>query len=626
LRRAPYERELEELPTTYQSALESDISPLREGLALAGEGPTLYVGTGGTTPLARLAAWCHEDAFGHTARAVTPLELLMGPVLPRASVVFFSARAKHPDAIRVLQHLAKGQQRHAVVITHRRADELDHVLRGAAAVVSLPPPAIPEGFLATNSVLSMATTVLRAFEGDEILVPGDLMPAWHLPLPRTSRRNIVALHTPSLAAVASDVETRCHEIGVAAVQVSDLRNFAHGRHTGTARHAGDTSVILVSDQRDGDLAARTARVLPEEFEVLDWHHAGSHASATLCGLVGSMRLTAALGARCGVDPARPRVPAFGRKLYHLKLPPVRRQGGPVATKARASGAGALGRDITAAYSDAYTGWRRALSRTSIGGIVFDYDGTIVETGRRRDPPDDETQHEVIRMLELGVPLAFASGRGPSLHAGLRAWVPEERWGQVSIGLYNGAVRCGLSDDLPNLKEPSPLMSDVAARLGAMPASPLIELTARRGQVTAEVRPGAWFNAGRLADLAREALARPPALPVKVVQSGHSVDIVEADTSKVSVLWDLESRTAGREVLAIGDQGDLGGNDFELLAARRWSVSLDRCSADPTRCWYIDDRGRRGPAALVALLRAVRPRDGGLQVRTPLDPDRRGAAR
>ena len=39
------------------------------------------------------------------------------------------------------------------------------------------------------------------------------------------------------------------------------------------------------------------------------------------------------------------------------------------------------------------------------------------------------------------------------------------------------------------------------------------------------------------------------------------------------------------VLAIGDQGDLGGNDFELLASSRWTLSVDRCSADPARCWW-----------------------------------------
>ena len=31
-------------------------------------------------------------------------------------------------------------------------------------------------------------------------------------------------------------------------------------------------------------------------------------------------------------------------------------------------------------------------------------------------------------------------------------------------------------------------------------------------------------------------------------------------------------------MAIGNQGHVGGNDFELLAATRWSLSVDRCSS------------------------------------------------
>ena len=62
--------------------------------------------------------------------------------------------------------------------------------------------------------------------------------------------------------------------------------------------------------------------------------------------------------------------------------------------------------------------------------------------------------------------------------------------------------------------------------------------------------------------------------------------------------------AGLDVLAIGDQGHLGGNDFELLAATELSLSVDTCSPDPTRCWNLDLSGQRGPDVLVRYLDAV----------------------
>jgi hypothetical protein len=68
------------------------------------------------------------------------------------------------------------------------------------------------------------------------------------------------------------------------------------------------------------------------------------------------------------------------------------------------------------------------------------------------------------------------------------------------------------------------------------------------------------------------------------------------------------------VMAIGDQGHLGGNDFELLAATPWSLSVDRCSADPTRCWNLDSTGRRGPDVLLRYLRALKRQRQGIRFR------------
>ena len=66
-------------------------------------------------------------------------------------------------------------------------------------------------------------------------------------------------------------------------------------------------------------------------------------------------------------------------------------------------------------------------------------------------------------------------------------------------------------------------------------------------------------------------------------------------SKSAVVADAMTRT-GRPMLAIGDQGQPGGNDFDLLACYRYSLSVDRCSADPTRCWNLAPAGQAGPQA------------------------------
>jgi hypothetical protein len=210
---------------------------------------------------------------------------------------------------------------------------------------------------------------------------------------------------------------------------------------------------------------------------------------------------------------------------------------------------------------------------------------------------------LIALLDGGLRVGFASGRGKSLHEGLRKWVPEHHWADIELGLYNGAVQLTLANAIPEITTPSQLMQDVVARLQATPFTDMLELTPRSGQVGVQVQAGAFFRAGRLAELVTDVLARAPRLPVKAVASGHSVDVIADETSKVRVLERVASVAAG-PVLAVGDQGDIGGNDFELLAATPWSISAARCSSDPSRCWCVDPIGRIGPAAVVPLLQAI----------------------
>src|SRR5947207_3254844 len=83
---------------------------------------------------------------------------------------------------------------------------------------------------------------------------------------------------------------------------------------------------------------------------------------------------------------------------------------------------------------------------------------------------------------------------------------------------------------------------------------------------------------RLVELTRSVVARPPTPAVCVLESAHAVDIVPADVTKAAVVAQVATLAAG-PVLTIGDQGQLGGNDFALLACQPHSLSVDRCS-DP----------------------------------------------
>jgi len=179
-------------------------------------------------------------------------------------------------------------------------------------------------------------------------------------------------------------------------------------------------------------------------------------------------------------------------------------------------------------------------------------------------------------------------------------VPQRSWGQVLLGLYNGGLEISLSDPLPEAGSIPAALTDAAHRLAATALGGQLELDVRPHQLTVQTQ--APMRDGALATLVNETLGRPPELALKITASAHSVDVIPADSTKVRILQALQRRTGAR-VLAIGDQGQLGGNDFELLAATEASLSVDRCSADPSRCWNLGP-DRQGPELLVEYLRAV----------------------
>ena len=131
------------------------------------------------------------------------------------------------------------------------------------------------------------------------------------------RRRIVAVHAPDLAPVAIDLQTRCAELGLADVELVDHRDFAHGRHVGLARRAAETTVLDVAGEPFADLAEATVRLLPDEVEVVSWRPRETGPAASIELLMGSIQLAQLLAERQGVVPARPGVPTFGRRLYHL---------------------------------------------------------------------------------------------------------------------------------------------------------------------------------------------------------------------------------------------------------------------------------------------------------------------
>src|SRR3546814_12887446 len=109
------------------------------------------------------------------------------------------------------------------------------------------------------------------------------------------------------------------------------------------------------------------------------------------------------------------------------------------------------------------------------GLVLDYDGTVVRSSERRQPPRDAVLAGLIRFLDEGGRLAFATGRGDSVGAMLRKVLPERHWPEILVGYYNG----GLCIRLDAAVDKSSIDEDV----GLSRLAELIEQCARSGGVS-----------------------------------------------------------------------------------------------------------------------------------------------
>ncbi|MBA3380859.1 MAG: hypothetical protein H0T97_03185 [Actinobacteria bacterium] len=366
------------------------------------------------------------------------------------------------------------------------------------------------------------------------------------------------------------------------------------------------------------MAERTLELLPRELQQVRLKSSLSPPWDAVDLLLASIRITATAGTAAGIDPGRPQVPAFGRRLYRLS---AGFSGGagravqsrpPIRLKLRELGARPRRSVVSSNYEAAYDDWLGTLMRTPVAAVTLDYDGTVVSTEGRYQLPADNVRRELNRLLDGSAVIGFASGRGDSLYQDLRRWVPKRRWPQVHLGLYNGAVLVRLDEELSERDGRENPFSDAEKRLASLPMFGELSVFDRHYQLQITPKDPSAVSISGLAGIVTAVLRRPPPLPLEVVMSAHSLDVLPAASTKVTLL-ERVVEVAGGEALAIGDQGQLGGNDFALLAAQELTLSVDRCSPDPTRCWRLVVP-LSGPNALCRYLAALEPASNGLRFR------------
>ena len=101
---------------------------------------------------------------------------------------------------------------------------------------------------------------------------------------------------------------------------------------------------------------------------------------------------------------------------------------------------------------------------------------------------------------------------------------------------------------------------------------------------------------------------------KVFQSGLSIDIVPESSSKNNILNFFEKCGYDDKCfLIIGDCGQFGGNDYEMLN-RENSLSVDHVSDDPYSCWNFAQPGLRNLEAMLFYLKHIEVSNNTFSIR------------
>lgn len=634
-----YEKELAQLAETYRAALSApaaDVNKLKSAIQSASESSLIGVGSGGSFTTASLLSHLHETYTGHVSRASTPLEIICNPTLASSSPVFLiSAEGKNPDICEALERATRHSSRRLHVLTNRQDSPLMSRVANHSDVTAHVFSLIEkDGYLATNSLLLDATLIARAYaeldrassdlpiQFGELKIGEKCITEWieeALPFVKqaTDRGALTVIYSPLLKPVAIDLESKLSESALLHVQLADLRSYAHGRHLWLANRPHDCAVLALTEPSLGNLWGRMKVLFPREVPTLTMPLSGSSPRDLITGLIAQMHFTSSVANIHNRDIGRPTVPQFGRDLYYVDLPSVIPTPAEHGGEAEKSKYEVLGAKWPSALDHpsmrrARLEFERDICQRAFRAVVFDYDGTLCSSQRADRPPSDEVLAHLERLVDSGVVIGIASGRGGSVQEKLKEKLPEHVLSKIQLGLYN----CGWIADATV----GPLVSDqtseflshvtrIVNRLKVLGVPIDTVRTTHPHQVSIRFREGLftesmWFVVG-------DALRQAGLDLSTMVRSKHSIDVLATGVSKARLIAHIVnvSKIEPYEVLTMGDQGAWPGNDAALLE-HRYSLSVDEPTRRLDRGWKLAPVHKRDVSATLWYLERLKTIEGG----------------
>lgn len=621
----PFKEELKKLSETIRWAEQQDVTRLAQFLFAENKQiPLVCIGSGGSLSACHYAVQLYQQCNGVLAQAMTPLQLMYAGynIIRSSKLLFLSASGKNKDILSAIKYGVKYNEIGMMSLTLRKNNPTEELLEQYPKVQRWCEniPSEKDGFLATNSLLATFTLLCKAACAskyqDSIFKLNDLQPeTFNLNL--SVIQNFIVMYGATGEPVAWDIESKLTEAALGSALLSDYRNFGHGRHHWFDKRGENSCIIALVTPVERELAYKTIGCLPKSVPIIYIETELNGPQASIDMLLKAFRFVNDLGEARGIDPGQPGVPGYGRLLYNLNYYKLINRILPaektldVAVLRKLGIAGRENVPLWVYYSEACQRFVRQLNRGRFTTVAFDYDGTLSASDRKSRFTNglcNEIRDALMPLLENGVQIVVATGRGKSVGESFQESIDQKYWRQIKVGYYNGAclLTLGDEDELKKWKkqhfdsELKELKEELKLRLPAGCVGYKFEERSLQLSIEGEMTQA---ESQLVYDTCREIIWDKQMKGIRVWHSSHSMDIVVyREVSKLRVIEDPE------HTLCIGDYGTVEGNDYEMLTSK-YSLSVDRVSKNTESCWNIAPSGMKGLDATLYYISRMKANEG-----------------
>lgn len=592
-----YRKELDSLSCIYDNAMEANVDMLTNFLSKYRSCHLFGIGSGGSYSVAAAFEYLCIKA-GLTAQKLTPLELgQLQYQLSASAAVLFTAGGSNNDSKNAYRYMAELEPEGILTCCMRLNAPIKKLQRENIHnyYYEYKMPVAKDGYLAVESLMSSIVLMIRAFQrivhDDYFLLPKQRKWNNHV-LDKNiireviERESIFVLYGGITMPAAIDLESKFSEVSLGNTQLVDFRNFAHGRHYWMSDRRKTTAIIALVGASEKKLADNTLKLLPKDIPVLRVDINDNTVEGLIEALHYSFEIVGEAALIRNFDPGKPHVEDFGKKLYHLNhdigkrscMVNRRKDIFEMAAYRKVMKHQGIGVSEYQRCSRIY--WDNLLSRR-YKGIIFDYDGTLHDK-YVTSKTEERLFTKLNVLLENGIIIGIATGRGKSVRIELQKKIERKHWKKVLIAYYNGGVIGRLDDDTkPNkqdVKMPK-VFNEIISKLSlnGIEENPY-QLTLIKDELS---MTSVEFQ------LLKERILGVK--DVKAMETNHSIDIIPVNSSKRNIF--TECNFDEEEFLTIGDSGDLGGNDYELLSGDT-GLSVDYVSNAFNSCWNYALPGMR----------------------------------